>query len=74
MAFLAARKVSNSPLQEPHPRVALMRIVDLQKAQIPAVADAYFQLTSMHEGQFLPHSMAYLDAEKLKQSLVNPAS
>ena len=42
----------------------------MQKAEIAGIASAVFKTTDMHSSEFLPVGTAYLEAEKLRKSLM----
>ena len=46
----------------------------LQKAEIAGVASAIFKTTDMHSSEFLPVGTAYIEAEKLRNSLTQQPS
>ena len=46
----------------------------VQKAEIREVASAVIALSDMHSSEFLPVGTAYIEAEKLKQSLAKQPS
>lgn len=49
--------------------------VSLQKAQIADIATAVFKTIDMHSSEFLPVGTAYIEAEKLRNSLTqHPAA
>lgn len=63
------RLVATGELWAGNPAKLVRKLSKDEKAGIANVAKAYFQLVSMHESQFLPNSFAYIQAEKLKQSV-----
>ena len=85
VALLTGPCLTENALQVPNPapknQIRLFRegwslcFVSLQKAQIADIATAVFKTIDMHSSEFLPVGTAYIEAEKLRNSLTqHPAA